>query len=89
MVKERRLIFEAEDILSLRIICVNCNGEVVYPLIDTFNPVTRCPHCNSLLRDPASQDVIDYLRLWLQQARTAETRYRVRMEMHEPLTFVA
>ena len=83
MVKEIRIVFEPSDIVSLRIVCVNCDGEIVYPLTAAFKPAIQCPHCRSYLREPDAPDAFDHLRQWIQLSQTKESWYRVKLEIRD------
>ena len=48
MTKEQRIVFDAADIVRLRISCAKCKAESVYPLDGNWPRFEgSCPHCGS------------------------------------------
>ena len=48
IVKERLIVFGPSDIKKARIVCAECDGEVVYPLHSKdFHARNQCTHCGA------------------------------------------
>ena len=55
MVKERRYVFDVQDISSVIYACNNCGQETVCKLDDRYRPPRDCPCCSRPLM-PTSQE---------------------------------
>ena len=59
MVKQTRIIFGVGDIISVRIQCKGCQGEVICPLDEKSHPPNICPCCGVSWRGPNTNDFVD------------------------------
>ena len=57
MMKERRIIFDLNDIVSIRVKCVKCKGEAVLDLSEGTTQYLRdgCPVCNGNWFNPRDE----------------------------------
>ena len=47
MVKETRIVFGVQDLVSFRVVCEECGGEAAFSFsADLPNAPDRCPWCN-------------------------------------------
>ncbi len=87
MVKERRYVFDLQDIASLIYACSHCGQEVVCKLDSPYEPATHCVSCNERLA-PNRADGIDPNRTLLVNLRrvlkVADPSVRVRFVVPDP-----
>ena len=51
MTKEHRILFLLSDLKNLRLVCRQCEGEILYPIYadQRIHPPDHCAHCNAHL----------------------------------------
>ena len=57
MVKQTRLVFEADDIAAVKIRCRACTSEVTADL-DRLQNVTICPACQTTWQSPTERSAV-------------------------------
>lgn len=86
MVKERRITFTAGDIISIRVQCAGCRGEVVRSLHQESVPFRECPFC-ARRWDGDFQPATELFRVLRRLAATDDQEdtplLRVRMELDD------
>lgn len=89
MVKERRYVFDIQDLSSLIYACPHCGHEAVCSLQHETHPPARCGSCEERLMVPDHVNGIDPAITLLQNLRKllgkpAPGRVRVRLVVPDP-----
>ncbi len=86
MVKETKIVFELSELTAVRLQCVNCGWELVWPTDkDPRNIPANCPSCTKAWdeRTPG-RALADAVQKLLCEVRTiSDTKIKIRLEMND------
>ena len=83
MVKEKRILFEVGDIVSIRIQCRKCDGSIVQPANKGSLRPDSCPLCGVVWTPPSSDIAADRLIQAFRDVLDQDTPIRVRLELND------